>query len=100
MVVNPYSTVDPTWSSSLAVDPSGNAIVQIPINPGDVACSIISATCWYTAANEAASAADAAGRRSRRPAHSADAAAAPAGADPLADYQCRSAARGVFAASP
>ncbi len=37
MVVNPYAQVSPKMLPMLAVKPSGNAIVQIPINPGDVA---------------------------------------------------------------
>ncbi|MCE5266265.1 MAG: hypothetical protein LLG00_00060 [Planctomycetaceae bacterium] len=37
LVVNRYSSPDPSILSTLAVDPSGAAIVRIPIKPGDVA---------------------------------------------------------------
>ncbi len=37
LVVNRYATIDPSVLSTLAVDTGGNAIVRIPINPGDVA---------------------------------------------------------------
>ena len=37
LVVNPYSQVATSMLSSLAVNANGNAIVRIPVNPGDVA---------------------------------------------------------------